>query len=165
MKRLSIFLLLTSSIVCLAQAPPITSGSKVYIEPAAGYEAYLAAAMLKRHVPIVVVTDKAKADYILTSTVSHVSQNQPAVVVNNHVSAGNHSGRNDAFDRGFQSASTASAARRALDGQTSVSVSIVDPKSSQVVFAYSAGSARADQLQSTAEACAKHLKQFIEKRK
>jgi hypothetical protein len=39
-------------------------------------------------------------------------------------------------------------------------------RSPQIVFAYSVGkSANTNQLQSAAEACAKHLKEFIEKPK
>ena len=48
-------------------------------------------------------------------------------------------------------------------GSTSTSIAIVDPHSSQVVFAYAAGKAGANQLQRTAEDCAKHMKEFIEK--
>jgi hypothetical protein len=44
-----------------------------------------------------------------------------------------------------------------------VSISIVDPHSSQIVFAYSAGKAGTNQFQKTAAACAKSLKEFIEK--
>ena len=77
------FLLLTFSIVCFAQAPQIKSASTVYIEPMEGYETYLAAAFTKKHVPLVFVTDRAKADYIITSTVSQRAPSQPAVVINN----------------------------------------------------------------------------------
>jgi hypothetical protein len=44
-----------------------------------------------------------------------------------------------------------------------VSISVVDPRSSQIVFAYSAGKTGANQFQKTAEACAKSLKELIEK--
>jgi hypothetical protein len=48
-----------------------------------GYETYLAAAFTKKHVPPIVVADKDKAEYIITSTVAHkdLSGGQPAVVV------------------------------------------------------------------------------------
>jgi hypothetical protein len=54
------------------------------------------------------------------------------------------------------------AAKPAL-GSTSVSIAVVDPRSSQIVFAYSAGKAGSNQFEKTAEACAKSLKEFIEK--
>jgi hypothetical protein len=79
--------LLTFSTITLAQAPQLKSGSTVFIEPMGGYETYLAAAFVKRDVPLVVVTDKTKADFFITSTVSHKEQAQPAVVINNRVSA------------------------------------------------------------------------------
>jgi hypothetical protein len=44
-----------------------------------------------------------------------------------------------------------------------VSISVVDPRSSQIVFAYSADKAGSNQFQKAAEACAKSLKEFIEK--
>jgi hypothetical protein len=44
-----------------------------------------------------------------------------------------------------------------------VSIAVVDPRSSQIVFAYSAGKAGSNQFEKTAEACAKSLKEFIEK--
>jgi hypothetical protein len=43
---------------------------------------------------------------------------------------------------------------------------VVDVHSSQIVFAYAVGKAgNSNQIQSTAEACAKHLSEFIEKPK
>jgi hypothetical protein len=121
-----------------------------------GYETYLTAAIVKKQVPLVVVADKGKADYIITSTVNHRTPNQPAVVVNNNVN----NGGNDAFQNGMQMA----AARRAARGATSASISVIENSSSQIVFAYSVGkTGNTNQIQSAAEACAKHLKQFIEK--
>jgi hypothetical protein len=67
MKSLLAFLALATCSVCLAQAPQIKSGSSVYIEPMGGYETYLAAAIVKKQVPLSVVADKDKADYIITS--------------------------------------------------------------------------------------------------
>jgi len=46
-----------------------------------GYETYLAAALVKKKVSLIVVTDKSKADYIITSNVSHNAPSIPAVVV------------------------------------------------------------------------------------
>ncbi len=152
-------LLLLSSLA-FAQAPQIKSGSTVYIEPMGGYETYLAAAFTKKHVPLIVVADKDKAEYIITSTVSHRTPSQPAEVVSNTTNV-NSSG-NDAFNNGFNQAVAARAAR----GATSASISVVDAHSSQIVFAYAVGKAgNTNQIQSTAEACAKHLKESIEKPK
>jgi hypothetical protein len=156
-------LLLACSTLCLAQTPHIKSGATVYIEPMGGYETYLAAAILKKQVPLIVVADKAKADYIITSTVSHRTPAQPAVVVNNTTNV-NSSG-NDAFDNGFNQVMQSAAATKSR-GATSASISVIDAHSSQIVFAYAVGKAgNTNQIQSAAEACAKHLKEFIEKAK
>ena len=157
MNRLLAFMLLTSSTIGVAQTPQIKSGSTVYIEPMDGYETYLAAAFVKKQVPLAVVADRKKAAYIIKSTVSSVAPTSPAVVINNTNGDNN---KNDAFDSGFQ----AGISRRARNGMTSASISVIDAESSQVVFAYSVGKGRdTNQTQSTAEACAKHLREFIEK--
>ena len=167
MKRLLGFLLLALCTICFAQSPHIKSGSTVYIKPMDGYETYLAAAFAKKKVPLVVVADKTKADFLITSTVSHITPNQPAVVVNNSNTnvavSGNATVNNtprSAFEQGLEEAH----ARQAARGSTSAGISVVDAHSSQIVFAYSVGkNANTNQIQSTAEACAKHLKEFIEK--
>jgi hypothetical protein len=157
--RLVAFLLLMAPVVGFAQVPQIKSGATVYIEPMDGYETYLAAAFEKKQVPIIIVADKDKATYIVRSTVSHRTPNQPAVVINN--TNGNNNG-NSGFEEGMRRAE----AERAARGATSASVSVIDAHSSQIVFAYSVGKAgNTNQLQSSAEACAKHLKEFIEKPK
>ena len=160
MNRFSAILLLACSAVCFAQTPQIKSGATVYIEPMDGYETYLAAAIAKKHAPLIVVTDKTKADFIITSTVSHKDQSHAAVSVSNTINNGTNE---TPFERGMEQGQANAAARRALLGITNTSISVIDPKSSQIVFAYSAGSGSAKQLQSTAEDCAKHLKEFIEK--
>jgi len=83
MNRVLAIVLLTFSAIALAQAPQLKSGSTIYIGPMDGYETYLAAAIVKKHVPLVVVADKDKADYIVRSTVNHTTPSQPAVVVSN----------------------------------------------------------------------------------
>ena len=126
----------------------------------------------KKNVPLIVVADKNKADYLVTSSVSHHTPSQPAVVVNNSnvnnttvnsSDVTNNNGGNDAFDRGFAMGGT----QYVNPGSTSASISVIDAHSSQIVFAYAVGKAgsRGNQIQSAAEACAKHLKEFIEKAK
>jgi hypothetical protein len=166
--RYSAILLLACSLVCFAQTPQIKSGSAVYIEPMGGYETYLAAAIVKMHVPLTVVIDKGKADYIITSNVSHQTPSQPGVIVNNSATATINEGDsgNHAFETGFAQGQEMARERRAAHaalGSTSVSISVVDPRSSQIVFAYSAGKAGSNQFQKAAEACAKSLKESIEK--
>ena len=168
MNRSFAFLLLACSIACFGQTPGLRSGSAVYIESMEGYETYLAAAILKKHVPLVVVAVKGKADYIITSNVSHNAPSTPAVVVNNSATATVNEGESpnqQAWNQGWELGSQRAAERRAAHaalGSTSVSISVVDPRSSQIVFAYSAGKAGSNQFEKTAEACAKSLKEFIE---
>jgi len=155
-KSVASFVLLTISCVSIAQTPTIKSGATVYIEPMDGYETYLAAAFAKKQVPLIVVTDKSKADYIITSTVSQKSPSQPAVVVNNTTNVNS---------SGYPGAGGFPRSGGGL-GSTSASISVVDIHSSQVLFAYSVGKSRSEnQIQSAAEACAKHLKEFIAKPK
>jgi hypothetical protein len=169
MNRMVVIALLTFSAGVFAQAPQLKSGSAVYIEPMGGYETYLAAAIVKMHVPLTVVIDKVKADYIITSNVSHNAPSTPAVVVNNSATATVNEGESpnqQAWNQGWELGSQRAAERRAAHaalGSTSVSISVVDPRSSQIVFAYSAGKAGSNQFQKAAEACAKSLKGFIEK--
>ena len=161
MNRVLAIVLLTFSAIALAQAPQLKSGSTIYIEPMDGYETYLAAAIVKKHVPLVVVADKDKADYIVRSTVNHTTPNQPAVVVSNS-NVNNNNVNNSNVTTRSSSGGGYGAALAAL-GSTSTSIAVVDPRSSQVVFAYAAGKAGDKQLQRTAEDCAKHMKEFIEK--
>lgn len=170
MNRFLAILLLACSAICFAQAPQIKSGSTVFIEPMGGYETYLAAALTKKHVSLIVVADKDKAEYIITSTVAHkdLSGGQPAVVVNNsntNVGIGNATGDTPGASvrNAMQSGYAAGAAQRRALGETSASIAILDLQTSQIVFAYSAGKMGTNQLQKTAEDCAKHLKEFIEK--
>jgi hypothetical protein len=160
MKLSLALLLLTFSALSVAQTQRIRSGSAVFIEPMDGYETFLAAALEKTHVPIIIVANVSKADFVLTSTVGQSRPSQPAMVINNTASVNN--GGNDAWNQGWELGRQA-AANRAARGSTSVSIALVDPHSSQIMFAYSAGKAGGKQLQRTAEDCAKHLKDFIEK--
>jgi len=154
--RLLTFLLLLFSVIAGAQAPHVKSGAAVYIEPMNGYETYLAAAKVKKRVPLVVVADKDKADYIIRSSFSQTRPNQPAVVVNN-TNTNVNNGNNNAWGRGWAEMAAQRAAREVY---TSASIAMIDGRSSQIVFAYSAGKGG---INGSAEDCSKHLKQFIER--
>jgi hypothetical protein len=150
--RFSVVFAVIFSAVCVAQVPQIKSGSTVYIEPMDGYETYLTAAIVKKHVPLVVVTEKDKAEYIVRTTITHRDPTEPEVVINTTTNV-NSSGFPTS---GFPKAGNG-------QGHTDASISIIDADTSRVVFAYSAAKGANHQMQSTAEACAKHLKEFIEK--
>jgi len=131
--RVLLFLIFAFTTTVFAQFPQLKSGSTVYIEPTGGYETYLAAALAKKQVPLIVVVDKKKADYIIA--ISQQSPTQPLVVLNQNPWA----------------------------GSTSMSISVIDAKSSQIVYSYTVSMRGNDRTQSATESCAKHVKEFIEK--
>src|SRR5947209_13682658 len=52
-------------------APPIVKeripkGSKIYVAPMGGYETFVVAGLMKKEVPVVIVSDREKADYEIT---------------------------------------------------------------------------------------------------
>ena len=164
MNRIFASILLMFSAIAFAQAPQIKSGSTIFIEPTGGYETYLAAAVLKKKVPVFIVLDKDKADYIIQIKGGHVDLNNPApvVAVNNTINTQPQTPGNSvqqAMQRGYEAGA---AERRAL-GETVVSMAVIDPRSSTIIFAHSTNKAGPKQISESAEDCAKHLKEFIEK--
>lgn len=113
----------------------LSPGAKIFIEPMDGFETYLSGAMLKKQVPVMIVDDKSKADFIVTGS-SRVDKAGWAKTI--FVSPNPHA---------------------------TASIAVKDARTGTLVFAYNvdkANSVRGDQ--STAEACAKHLKEAIEKK-
>jgi hypothetical protein len=111
----------------------IPAGAKVYITPSDGFETNLRAALETKNVPLTVVEDKTKADYEI---VSH-AQTQKA-----------------------------GAAKKILLGswhsKEEASIQVNDLKSGEVVFAYSYHTDdSAHGRKSSAESCAKHLKEKV----
>ena len=122
-----------------AQQPgkPIPVGAKVFIaEIEDGFADYLANAIQKKKVPVIVVKNKADAQFEIT---------------------------------GHSESVKAGAAKKLLLGSfrsdEQASIQVANLSSGEVVFAYSANKGNsAHGKQSTAEACAKHLKEFIEQK-
>ena len=125
--------------LCLLPAAPmlagdaIPNGAKVFIAPMDGFETFMKAAIEAKKVPLVLVQDRTKADFEL----SGAAQSQKAGAAKKIIM---------------------------LDWRSSeeASVKLMNLQSGEVVFAYSvnkASSARGKQ--SSAEACAKHLKQKV----
>jgi hypothetical protein len=135
--------LLASSVIALAQAPLIKRGATVYLQPGevgiyerkdaptieGGFEPYLVAAMMKYKIPLVIVADKDKAEFIIKSNVQQIQQQ---------------SWRNSWTEIG-------------------ATFSMIDPRSSQTVFAYSASYQYT--LQGAAEKCVQQLAKFMKKHK
>ena len=112
----------------------IPANSKVFLAPMGGFENDLKAAIESKKVPVVLVTDKDQADYEISGT----SDSEKAGAVKKAVMWNWHSNE-----------------------QTSITVT--EHKSGEVVFAYSVNKkSSAHGKRSTAEACAKHLKEQIE---
>lgn len=114
----------------------IPKGSNVYIDPMDGFETHLTAALTKKQVPVVVVIDKAQAQYEIKGATQEKKHSAKAKITA-MVLAG-----------GMGAAATA-------DHLTG-SIQIVDLHTSAVVYAYTA--TKDDRPQSVAEACAKHIK-------
>jgi hypothetical protein len=139
----------------------IQPGDRVVIAPMGGFESYFAAAIREKRVPITLTLDRESAQYFIVSTETEwrgfVAGSSASADWN---STGGHYG----------SASSASSTR----GLES-SIMLIDARSKDVVWAYEVhksshgallfGTLAARGQQSLAEACAKHLKEFMEKGK
>jgi hypothetical protein len=112
----------------------IPANSKVFIAPMGGFENDLRAAIESKKVPVVLVPDKDQADYEIagTSDTEKASTAKKVVMWNWH-------------------------------SNEQASITVTEHKSGEVVFAYSVNKkSSAHGKRSTAEACAKHLKDQIE---
>lgn len=118
-----------------ASLPP---GAKVFIAPMEdGFNEYLKAALQKKKVPLTIVEDKTQAQF----EISGHSESQAASTAKKVIRLNFHSSEQ-------------------------ASIQVTNLKSAIVVFAYSVNkSSSAHGKQSTAEACAVHMKDKIESRK
>jgi hypothetical protein len=122
----------------MSQDEGIPAGARVYIGSIeGGYDIYLSAAIHKKEVPLVVIADKSKADFELS---------------------------------GVTESDKAGWAKIVLWGNTSsaeqASVKMTNLKTGTVVWGYNVNKGNSARgKQSSAEACAKHLKEKIEKGK
>ena len=113
-----------------AAKPRIPAHSKVFLAPMDGFENNLRDAIKSKDVPLEVVADKAQAQYEITghSTTVKASTAKKAIMWNWH-------------------------------SDEDAAISVTDLKSSEVVYAYEVHKqSSAHGKRSTAEACAKHLK-------
>jgi hypothetical protein len=140
MKRMWVFvLLLVASLPSLAQLPRPT----VYIAPQNGFETYLGAAIEKKGVPIDVVTDETKATYVLKPSAVEIKQESTGSKVTRCL---------------FLSCA-------GIEDKGNVSVQLIEASSSKMLWAYSVNKQRGGKNeQSMAEAVAKHLKEFLDKK-
>jgi hypothetical protein len=108
----------------------IAPGSKVYITPMDGFENYLLAALGKKKVALFPVADKERADYIIAGTSLDKKAGWAKIVF-----MGN------------------------LHSDNAASITMTDVKTGAIVYAYAVDKkSTMHGQQTTAEACAKHLK-------
>jgi hypothetical protein len=140
---------------------PVAAGSRVVIAPMGGFETYFAAAVREKKVPVTLTLDKTSAQYFVVST----DTEWQGFVYGSGGSA-NWSGGSGSAAYGSAASST-----RGLEA----SIMLIDAKTKDVIWAYEVhknshgalifGTFGARGKQSIAEACAKHLKEYIEKGK
>lgn len=143
MKRTSLNVVVVTVALCLfismptivansadTKEPKIPRGAKVFVAPMEGFETFLKAAIVKKKVAIEVVEDRNKAEFEIT---------------------------------GVAESKKAGAAKKMIMGSwhstEDASIKVTDLKSGEVVYAYSVHEENSNHgKQSSAESCAKHLK-------
>lgn len=139
----------------------ISPGARIVIAPMGGFETYFAAAMREKKVPVRLTLDKESAQFFVVST-----ETEWHGFVYGSGGSANWNQNGGSAAHGAAASST-----RGLEA----SIMLIDAKSKDVVWAYEVhksshgalllGTHAARGQQSLAEACAKHLKEFIEKGK
>ena len=116
----------------------IERGSKLYVAPMeGGFDIFVVAALVKKQVPVTVVTDRTKADYEMTG----IAESEKA-------------GWAKMLFMGSQ------------QSRELASIKVVEIKSGEVVYGYAVHKGNSYRgKQSAGEACAKHLKEKIESNK
>jgi hypothetical protein len=110
--------------------------NSVFISPMNGFENYLAAAFEKKNVPLTIVADQAHAAYVITGTSDDKKAGWAKMVMFGQIHSDN-----------------------------AASIQVIDQKTSAIVFAYAVNKKNTwHGDQTTAEACAKHLKEKLEKK-
>jgi len=134
-----VFASLTGSLSSFAQLARPT----VYIEPQQGFETYVAAAINKKNVPVDIVTDPAKATYMLKSSSVDIQKEST----------------------GGKVARCLFLSCAGVEDKGTVSVQLIEVGSSKELWAYSVNKQRGGKNeQSMAEAVAKHFKEFLNKK-
>ena len=144
MKHAAFVLAMLTASLSLFAAESTAARPTVYIEPQNGFETYIAAAIAKKHVPVDVVIDQAKATYILKSAPVEIKQEST----------------------GGKIARCLFAYCAGIEDKGNVSVQVIETSSTKMLWAYSVNKQRggSKNQQSMAEAVAKHFKEFLEKK-
>jgi hypothetical protein len=139
----------------------ISPGARVVIAPMGGFETYFAAAVREKKVPVTLTLEKASAQYFVIST---NTEWEGFVYGSGGTANWSRAGGNASYG-------SAASSTRGLEA----SIMLIDAKSKDVMWPYEVhknshgalifGTFGARGQQSIAEACAKHLKEYIEKGK
>jgi PEGA domain len=138
MKKFGLLLVFATSLSCFGQLARPT----VYIEPQQGFETYLAAAISKKNVPVDVVADQTRANYVLKAAPVEIKTEST----------------------GGKIARCLFAYCAGIEDKGNVSVQLIETSSTKVLWAYSVNKQKggSKNSQSMAEAVAKHLKEYVE---
>lgn len=138
MKKLGLLLVFVASLSCFGQLARPT----IYVEPQQGFETYLAAAISKKNVPVDVVMDETKANYVLKAAPVEIKTEST----------------------GGKIARCLFAYCAGIEDKGNVSVQLIQTSSSKVMWAYSVNKQKggSKNSQAMAEAVAKHLKESVE---
>lgn len=138
MKTIVVLLAVAAAMLQAETASP----KRIYVEPQDGFESYISAAIVKKKVPVVVTTNKEVADYIITSRVIEKEESTGSKIARCLF----------AYCAGIQGSQTAT-------------VQMINAKTNDVAWAYNVRKGGASNYQSSAEAIAKHLKNWLQKQK
>jgi hypothetical protein len=130
---------LTAVAIIMTASSAYSQSPRIYIEPQQGFESYISAAIIKKHVPAVVTQNKDEAQFVLTSNVQAKEESTGSKIARCLFM----------YCAGMQGTQTAT-------------VQLVK-KNGEVAWAYNVRKGAAQAYQSTAEAIAKHLKDFLGK--
>jgi hypothetical protein len=119
---------------------PNGASPRIYIEVQNGFESYISAAIVKKRVPAVVTQNREDAAYVLSSAVQTKEESGASKVARCLF----------LYCAGIQGTQTAT-------------VQLINSRTQEVAWAYNVQKGSAAAYQSTAEAIAKHLKEFLEK--
>jgi hypothetical protein len=126
--------LLAATNTTIIGVEPLTTNAKTYVNNMGGFGSYLAAAFREKGVPITVVMDRRQADFEVIGTSESKNPNWAEVIF---------------LKRGRSS--------------ESATISVVNLRTAEVVFAYAYNGQAFNGKQSAAESCAQHLRDAIVK--
>jgi hypothetical protein len=137
MKNIVFGVALLAASLMAGEETRLAPGARVYVAPMEGFGTYVTAALNKKAVPVKVVADREKADFEITGSAESQKAGWAKIVMTG-----------------------------STQSHEEASINVVNIKSGEVVFAYNVNKGSSVHgKQSTAEACAKHMKNFIEKGK